>query len=71
MFCPFCGSHFSQLARFCFSCGKSLEFLKELKEGDAQAASKPPNVTESKWIVAIASYLRQKCLLFLKCNALS
>ncbi|KAL6486342.1 hypothetical protein MHYP_G00057340 [Metynnis hypsauchen] len=29
MFCPFCGSHFSQLARFCFSCGKSLEFLKE------------------------------------------
>ncbi|XP_039623028.1 uncharacterized protein LOC120537856 [Polypterus senegalus] len=29
MFCPFCGNHFSQLARFCYSCGKCLDFLKE------------------------------------------
>ncbi|XP_076850597.1 uncharacterized protein LOC143500366 [Brachyhypopomus gauderio] len=34
MFCPFCGTHFSQLASFCFSCGKSLEFLKEQSEDD-------------------------------------
>ncbi len=27
MFCPFCGQHMSRLTRFCFSCGRSLEFL--------------------------------------------
>ncbi|XP_049333540.1 uncharacterized protein LOC111189804 isoform X1 [Astyanax mexicanus] len=32
MFCPFCGKHFSQLARFCFSCGRTLDFLKEQTE---------------------------------------
>ena len=26
-FCPFCGTHMSSLTRFCFSCGRSLEFL--------------------------------------------
>ncbi|XP_030579512.1 uncharacterized protein LOC115787648 [Archocentrus centrarchus] len=26
-FCPFCGAHMSRLTRFCFSCGRSLEFL--------------------------------------------
>ncbi|XP_038131559.1 uncharacterized protein LOC119776962 [Cyprinodon tularosa] len=26
-FCPFCGTHVSRLTRFCFSCGRSFEFL--------------------------------------------
>ncbi|XP_028650961.1 uncharacterized protein LOC114646789 [Erpetoichthys calabaricus] len=51
MFCPFCGNHFSQLARFCYSCGKCLDFLKEAprtEDPDAQPTSKPPgNVNQS------------------------
>ncbi len=29
MFCPFCGKHMSSLTRFCFTCGRCLEFLKD------------------------------------------
>ena len=30
MFCPFCGQHMSQLTRFCFSCGRSLQCLMNM-----------------------------------------
>ncbi|XDV52365.1 hypothetical protein PO909_021099 [Leuciscus waleckii] len=29
MFCPFCGKHMNSLTRFCFTCGRCLEFLKD------------------------------------------
>nr|XP_023666802.1 uncharacterized protein LOC111843432 [Paramormyrops kingsleyae] len=34
MFCPFCGNYSSQLARFCCSCGKCLDFLNETDQTD-------------------------------------
>ncbi|XP_076602297.1 uncharacterized protein LOC143330033 [Chaetodon auriga] len=32
MFCPFCGQHMSQLTRFCFSCGRSLQCLRGMDQ---------------------------------------
>ncbi|XP_030580358.1 uncharacterized protein LOC115776738 isoform X2 [Archocentrus centrarchus] len=45
-FCPFCGAHMSRLTRFCFSCGRSLEFLNgtEQTEGpEAQGICQQPD----------------------------
>ncbi|XP_051809627.1 uncharacterized protein LOC127535500 [Acanthochromis polyacanthus] len=42
MFCPFCGEHMSRLTRFCFSCGRSLEFLNGADKTNAQETSQPP-----------------------------
>ncbi|XP_023269004.1 G2/M phase-specific E3 ubiquitin-protein ligase-like [Seriola lalandi dorsalis] len=46
MFCPFCGKHMSRLTRFCFSCGRSLEFLNDMDQTDgpnAQGTSQQPD----------------------------
>ncbi|XP_067108274.1 uncharacterized protein [Osmerus mordax] len=46
VFCPFCGKHMSQLTRFCFSCGRSLEFLNgaDQTEGpNTQGTSQQPD----------------------------
>ncbi|XP_034145240.1 G2/M phase-specific E3 ubiquitin-protein ligase-like [Esox lucius] len=32
MFCPFCGKHMTSLTRFCFACGRCLEFLKDVNQ---------------------------------------
>ncbi|XP_027132678.1 uncharacterized protein LOC109139637 [Larimichthys crocea] len=45
MFCPFCGNHLNQLLRFCISCGRSLEFLKDTDKTEgpsAQGTAKQP-----------------------------
>ncbi len=36
MFCPFCGKHMSSLTRFCFTCGRCLEFLKDADQTEHQ-----------------------------------
>ncbi|XP_054457458.1 uncharacterized protein LOC129093448 isoform X2 [Anoplopoma fimbria] len=45
-FCPFCGKHISQLSRFCFSCGRSLEFLTEGPNKPATSAQ-PDNAKQT------------------------
>ncbi|XP_078023637.1 uncharacterized protein LOC117251931 isoform X2 [Epinephelus lanceolatus] len=43
MFCPFCGKHMSRLTRFCFSCGRSLEFLNGTDQTEGQGTSQQPD----------------------------
>ncbi|XP_038593704.1 uncharacterized protein LOC119917449 isoform X1 [Micropterus salmoides] len=43
MFCPFCGKHMSSLTRFCFTCGRCLEFLKDANQTETQGTSRQPD----------------------------
>ncbi|XP_052416939.1 uncharacterized protein LOC127961735 isoform X2 [Carassius gibelio] len=43
MFCPFCGKQMSNLTRFCFACGRCLEFLKDADQTETPGTSRQPD----------------------------
>ncbi|KAL4000595.1 alcohol-forming fatty acyl-CoA reductase [Sarotherodon galilaeus] len=51
MFCPFCGISFSLFTRFCASCGRSLELLRDTDQAegsDSPGTSKQPENSEQQ-----------------------
>ncbi|XP_041742792.2 uncharacterized protein LOC121574230 [Coregonus clupeaformis] len=51
MFCPFCGKHMNSLTRFCFTCGRCLEFLKDADKTETletQGTSRQPDSAMQK-----------------------
>ena len=60
MFCPFCGKNMSRLTRFCFSCGRCLEFLNGADQTEGPNApgtstvKQPDNAKPSKCSITLA-----------------
>nr|XP_055051832.1 uncharacterized protein LOC129437605 isoform X2 [Misgurnus anguillicaudatus] len=48
MFCPFCGKHMSTVTRFCFKCGRSLEFMNDMDQTETPGTSRQTDSAKQK-----------------------